>query len=169
GITTIMVTHDQEEALSMADRIVVMNKGRIEQVGTPLEIYRDPQTTFVVDFVGKVNLLDATVEAPGQLRVGDHAFACHALDAVRGRVHAYLRPEDIVARPIEPGDANVIDATIDKIEFLGPYCLVRALVAGLPQPLTVYLSLNYLSEMNLGVGSSLKLKILTERLRVFDR
>jgi ABC-type Fe3+/spermidine/putrescine transport system ATPase subunit len=57
GVTTIMVTHDQEEALSMADRIVVMNQGAIDQVGTPLEIYREPATPFVADFVGKVNML----------------------------------------------------------------------------------------------------------------
>ena len=57
GVTTIMVTHDQEEALSMADRIVVMNQGVIEQIGTPMEIYRDPATPFVADFVGKINVL----------------------------------------------------------------------------------------------------------------
>ena len=60
GITTILVTHDQEEALSMADRIVVMNHGAIEQIGTPLEVYRNPATPFVADFVGKTNLLPAT-------------------------------------------------------------------------------------------------------------
>ena len=59
GVTTIMVTHDQEEALSMADRIVVMNHGVIEQVGTPREVYRDPATPFVADFVGKINVLPA--------------------------------------------------------------------------------------------------------------
>ena len=56
GVTTIMVTHDQEEALSMADRVVVMNHGPIEQVGTPREVYREPATAFVADFVGKVNV-----------------------------------------------------------------------------------------------------------------
>ncbi len=57
GVTTVMVTHDQEEALSMADRIVVMHAGRIEQVGTPREIYEAPATPFVADFVGKINVL----------------------------------------------------------------------------------------------------------------
>ena len=68
GVTTIMVTHDQEEALSMADRIVVMNQGAIEQVGTPLEIYREPATPFVADFVGKMNFLrrHAAGARPGQ-------------------------------------------------------------------------------------------------------
>src|SRR5215216_3137921 len=58
GVTTVMVTHDQEEALSVADRIVVMNQGVIEQVGTPMQVYRDPTSPFVADFVGKINVLD---------------------------------------------------------------------------------------------------------------
>src|SRR5438067_10618876 len=70
GVTTIMVTHDQEEALSMADRIVVMNQGGIEQIGTARDIYETPATAFVADFVGKVNVLAATAEGRGRFRVG---------------------------------------------------------------------------------------------------
>jgi len=170
GVTTIMVTHDQEEALSMADRIVVMNQGVIDQVGTPLEVYREPATPFVADFVGKVNMLAGTIEGPGRVKVGSHSFGGAACNGSAGRaVKAYLRPEDIVARPIAEGDANVVDSRIDKIEFLGSYCLVRVAVAGLEGlPLTVYLSLNFLSEQNLREGSSLRLRILAERMRVFD-
>ncbi len=170
GVTTIMVTHDQEEALTMADRIVVMNHGVIDQVGTPLEVYREPATPFVADFVGKVNMLAGTVEAPGRVRIGAHSFACTACKGTAGKsIRAYLRPEDVVARPIAEGDPNVLDATIEKIEFLGSYCLVRVAAAGLEgQPLTVYLSLNYLSELGLAVGSALKLRLLAERMRVFD-
>ena len=69
GVTTIMVTHDQEEALSMADTVVVMNQGRIEQVGTPRQIYREPASAFVADFVGKVNVLSAVAEDAGRFRV----------------------------------------------------------------------------------------------------
>ncbi len=167
GITTIMVTHDQEEALSMADRIVVMNHGVIEQVGSPLEIYREPASPFVVDFVGKANVLEGKVTAPGSLLVGGMTFACEQCVDVGQTVKAYLRPEDIVARPIQAGDTNVIDALIEKIEFLGSYCLVRVSAVGLPMPLTVYLSLNFLAEQSLVQGSRLKLRILTERLRLF--
>src|SRR5713101_5258191 len=70
-VTTIMVTHDQEEALSMADRVVVMNHGVIEQVGTPQQIYRCPESAFVADFVGKVNVISAVAEGDGRFRVGD--------------------------------------------------------------------------------------------------
>jgi iron(III) transport system ATP-binding protein len=167
NVTTIMVTHDQEEALSMADRIVVMKHGVIEQVGTPMQIYREPATPFVVDFVGKANVLEGQVSAPGKLTVGGKTLDCAACTEPGRRVRSYLRPEDIVARPIEPGDPNVIEADIEKVEFLGSYCLVRVAANGLQVPLTVYLSLNFLAEQNLAAGSRLKLKILTERLRLF--
>jgi iron(III) transport system ATP-binding protein len=169
GVTTIMVTHDQEEALSMADRIVVMNQGAIEQIGSALEIYREPASPFVADFVGKVNVLAGTAEAGGRLRVGSLLLECNSSHSITGpSLRAYLRPEDIVARPIAPGDTNVLDARIEKIEFLGSYCLVRVAADGLGQPLTVYLSLNFLSEQGLAPGSELKLRILPERLRLFE-
>jgi iron(III) transport system ATP-binding protein len=166
GVTTIMVTHDQEEALSMADRIVVMNQGAIEQVGSALEIYREPASPFVADFVGKVNVLAGSAEG-GKLRVGSKVLECGGCSR-SGAFKAYLRPEDIIARPIAAGDSNVFDSRIEKIEFLGSYCLVRVATDGLGQPLTVYLSLNFLSEQNLEVGSALKLRILPDRLRLFD-
>jgi iron(III) transport system ATP-binding protein len=168
GVTTIMVTHDQEEALSMADRIVVMNQGAIEQVGAPLEIYREPASPFVADFVGKVNVLAGTAEAAG-LRVGSMLLDTNSEKPAPGRkLRAYLRPEDIVARPIAAGDSNVLDSRIEKVEFLGSYCLVRVATEALGQALTVYLSLNFLSEQALEPGSSLRLRILPERLRLFD-
>jgi iron(III) transport system ATP-binding protein len=164
GVTTIMVTHDQEEALSVADRIVVMNHGVIEQVGTPLEVYREPASPFVADFVGKVNVLPARVAA-GELMLGDLRIPYAGGDR---EARVYLRPEDVLARPIEPGDKNVFDARIEKIEFLGSYCHVHVGSPALQTSnLTVYLSLNFLSEQSLAVGSPLKLKLLPERIRVF--
>jgi iron(III) transport system ATP-binding protein len=164
GVTTIMVTHDQEEALSVADRIVVMNHGAIEQVGTPLDIYREPASPFVADFVGKVNVLPARV-ASGELRFGSLCIPCGGADR---EARVYLRPEDVLARPIADGDAHVFDASIEKIEFLGSYCHVRVASPALDaHKLTVYLSLNFLSEQSLAVGSPLKLKLLPERIKVF--
>ena len=165
GVTTIMVTHDQEEALSIADRIVVMNHGVIEQIGTPMDIYREPASPFVADFVGKVNVLPARLEQ-GMLRFGSMCLPCAGEDRELARV--YLRPEDVLARPIEPGDLHVFEAQIDKIEFLGSYCHVHVLSPALgAQKLMVYLSLNFLSEQSLQVGSTLTLKLLPERLKVF--
>ena len=83
-------------------------------------------------------------------------------------MQVYLRPEDVLARPIAPGDAHVFDARIDKIEFLGSHCHVHVTAQALqPHPLTVYLSLNFLSEQSLSEGSIVRLKLLPERLRVF--
>lgn len=167
GVTTIMVTHDQEEALSVADRIVVMNHGAIEQVGTPLQVYREPATPFVADFVGRINVLPAVLEAEGRVRTGPTSFRCSHAGAPGGAVKLYLRPEDVLAR-VAPGDDNVFDATIEKIEFLGSYCLVRVASPALgDSKLTVYLSLNFLAEQALEVGSVLPLKLMADRLRVF--
>ena len=164
GVTTIMVTHDQEEALSVADRIVVMNHGVIEQVGTPYDIYREPASPFVADFVGKVNVLPVRVVA-GEMRLGELCIPCAGADR---DARIYLRPEDVLARPIADGDAHVFDAVIEKIEFLGSYCHVHVAAPALqPHKLTVYLSLNFLSEQSLETGSSLKLRLLPERLKVF--
>ena len=168
GVTTIMVTHDQEEALSVADRIVVMNHGVIEQVGTPMEVYRDPATPFVADFVGKINVLTGRLHPGRDLRIGDSRFACEHDTETERDVKVYLRPEDVLARPIAPGDVNVFDGAIDKIEFLGSYCLVRVNAEAMgSEPITVYLSLNYLAEQGLEVGSRLPLKVLPERMRLF--
>ncbi|HEY6133294.1 MAG TPA: putative 2-aminoethylphosphonate ABC transporter ATP-binding protein [Rubrivivax sp.] len=168
GVTTIMVTHDQEEALSVADRIVVMNHGAIEQVGTPMQVYRDPATPFVADFVGRINVLPAHAESGHRVRVGATAFDCAHDCADGSEVKIYLRPEDVLARPIVAGDSNVFDAQIDKIEFLGSYCLVRVNSPALGEHrLTVYLSLNFLAEHQLEVGGRLPLRLMPERMRLF--
>ena len=179
GVTTVMVTHDQEEAFAVADRIVVMNQGCIEQVGSALQVYRDPATLFVADFVGRINALPATLQGGG-LRVGAQVFDCkHASLAghAEGReLRVYLRPEDVLARPaaagglssFAAGDPNVFEAQIDTIDFMGPYCLVRVHSDALgAQALTVYLSLNYLADAQLAVGSRLPLRLLPDRMRVF--
>jgi iron(III) transport system ATP-binding protein len=168
GVTTVMVTHDQEEALSVADRIVVMNQGVIEQVGTPLQVYRDPATPFVADFVGKINVLPGRLQPGRALQIGASRFECELDAEIERDVNVYLRPEDLLARPIAVGDANVFEAAIEKIEFLGSYChvCVRAAAIG-PQALTVYLSLNYLAEQGLEVGSRLPLRVMPERMRFF--
>ena len=133
GITTLYVTHDQEEALVLADRIVVMNRGRIEQIGTPEEIYRRPASRFVGSFVGTANLLEGdvlAVDRPGQrvriaLDLGDTAWArapSHWLSAIApgGRATILLRPEDLrFERPRDPEQENGIEVGFDSSAFLG--------------------------------------------------
>src|SRR5207248_36197 len=127
GVTTIMVTHDQEEALSMADCVVVMNQGRIEQVGTPQQIYREPATAFVADFVGKVNVISAVAEGNGRCRVGGVLIDSipGARDLTPGTaIKLYLRPEDVQVNGGVAGHAGAATAHVQKIEFLGAFCLV---------------------------------------------
>jgi iron(III) transport system ATP-binding protein len=168
GVTTIMVTHDQEEALAVADRIVVMNQGRIEQVGTPLQIYRHPASAFVADFVGRINALPAKLAADNRVHFAGAPFDCPHDGSAGSTVRVYLRPEDVLAQPIAPGDANVFDARIDKIEFLGSYCLVMVQADAFgEQPLWVTLSPNFLAERQLEVGALLTLRMLPERMHIF--
>ncbi len=126
GVTTIMVTHDQEEALSMADRVVVMNAGRIEQVGTPREVYEKPATPFVADFVGKINVLPAVAEGSGRFRVGSVSLALdHRQDIAAGtEVKLYLRPEEIGVHVNGHAAAGALAAKVAKVEFLGAFCMV---------------------------------------------
>ena len=153
----------------MADRIVVMNQGAIEQVGDAMQVYRDPTSLFVADFVGRINVLGATAIDTGRLRIGTHEFHCAHSFAQGRSLRVYLRPEDVLARPIPAGDPNVFEAQIEKIEFMGPYCLVRVGSAALAEhKLTVYLSLNYLAEAQLEVGSRMPLRVVPERMRIFE-
>jgi putative spermidine/putrescine transport system ATP-binding protein len=123
GITTIYVTHDQEEALSLSDRVVVMNEGRVEQVGTPFEIYNFPQTLFVASFVGTLNILQGEAVQPGSDRVlvdGQEIRTARPLPdgAENGRVTLALRPELLSLNGQETAE-NVLYGRVENISFLG--------------------------------------------------
>ena len=124
GVTTIMVTHDQEEALAMADRIVVMRDGEVEQIGTPEEIYRRPATPFVADFVGHMTFMDAIVTGPGRVRVDelDLLVANATPFAVGTPVRLAMRPEEVRTRSIGEDTPNRFEARIGDLAFLGSYC-----------------------------------------------
>lgn len=120
GVTAILVTHDQEEAMSISDRLIVMNLGSIEQVGPPREVYRHPATEFVANFVGRSNQFDGTVEHGGLVRVGSLVLRADAAAhmPVGARVRVLIRPEDI-----ELGGAstpNPLQLTLEDEEYLGP-------------------------------------------------
>lgn len=132
GITTIYVTHDQEEALSLSDRIVVMNVGVIEQVGTPFQIYNFPETAFVASFVGTLNAAIAEiVDCPnGLLRLDGIQLV--TADDLKGRqngerVRIAIRPERF-SFVTEEKKANVIDCKIENITFLGAIVRIQVLI-----------------------------------------
>jgi len=177
GKTAIYVTHDQSEAFAISDRIVVMNAGRVEQIGSQTDIYLRPRTGFVAEFIGANNALPGTVAAVEPAEEGaddvgaaapataEHRFTVTSGDltihgrssqpaAVGDRVVAYLRPEDLIV--LEDGEVggyrNVVDADIERVIFEGPTAQLRVRVAG--------------REMRVDVGGSKRLTLGEGRGRV---
>ena len=117
GITFIFATHDQEESLSISDTVVVMNEGRVQQIGTPLDIYNEPVNAFVADFIGESNILDGTMPEDYRVRIAGHTFTC--LDkgfAPNEEVDVVIRPEDVDIVPVERG---FLEGDVTSVTFLG--------------------------------------------------
>jgi spermidine/putrescine transport system ATP-binding protein len=117
GITFIHVTHDQEEAMTMADRIAVMNGGRIEQLGAPDELYERPTTPFVAGFLGISNMLPGTVVGPDSVRLADGTVVQAQVNGKSGAVSAGVRPEKITIG--DGGGANVLQGKVSESAYLG--------------------------------------------------
>jgi iron(III) transport system ATP-binding protein len=170
GITTILVTHDQEEALTMADRIVVMKEGAIEQIGTPAEVYLRPATPFAADFVGKTNLLPAVVSEARRIEVGAQRFECEVNGALAdgSGLRIFFRPEDVQVRGVNGSTPNSADAVIEKVEFLGAYSRVTFRLSGIDQVLHADLSTNDMSWFRVKPGDTMRVAIPPDRVRVFE-
>jgi len=123
GITFVFVTHDQEEALTMSDRVAVMSGGRVEQAGTPREIYEEPATLFVADFLGVSNLIDAEASADGEgcaLRVGERTLRATAgATGARGAVKAMIRPERVAVEPQGTAGDNRLPGMVERAVYVG--------------------------------------------------
>jgi iron(III) transport system ATP-binding protein len=169
GVTTIMVTHDQEEALTMADRIVVMNQGVIEQVGTPVEVYRRPASAFVADFIGTMNLRPGTVLGPGGVRFGRLDLACDAEPFGAGtRVTVAIRPEDIrVQDGATPGE-NAFEARILAMEFLGAFFRLDLVGDALgDQSLRADFAVDLVRRLGLEKGGLVQVALPRRRIRIY--
>jgi len=117
GITFIFVTHDQEEALSMSDTVVVMNEGKIQQIGSPIDIYNEPQNAFVADFIGESNIIDGIMKADYQASFAGHTFSCLDAGFAPGEeVDVVIRPEDV---DIVPPEKGMLQGTVTSVTFLG--------------------------------------------------
>ena len=117
GITFIFVTHDQEEALSMSDTVVVMSEGRIQQIGTPIDIYNEPKNAFVADFIGESNIVDGIMLRDRRVSFSGHVFDC--VDEgfeLKEPVDVVIRPEDI---DIVPEDKGMLRGVVTSVTFLG--------------------------------------------------
>ena len=117
GITFIYVTHDQEEALSMSDTVVVMNKGKIQQIGSPIDIYNEPKNAFVADFIGESNIIDGIMKADYKVTFARHTFECLDRGFAEGEeVDVVVRPEDVDIVPVERG---MVTGTVTSVTFRG--------------------------------------------------
>jgi ABC-type Fe3+/spermidine/putrescine transport system ATPase subunit len=161
GITTLYVTHDQAEALAISDRIVVMNGGRIEQIGDPGTIYRAPRSAFVADFLGAANIVDGRamgggiVDSPvGRFTIGE------ASASLSGQVTLSWRPEDM--KVVTDGSANIRDAVIRAVVFRGNFLELLVEVAG--HPLRAQLD----SDLSAREGDILSFAVPANRIRVVE-
>jgi sulfate transport system ATP-binding protein len=164
-VTSLFVTHDQEEALEVADRVVVMNRGRIEQVGTPQDVWEHPATPFVYGFLGDVNLLHGRATA-GQLQVGSWQIAApehvHAMDA---EAMAFVRPSDLTVAPYSAG-APGLAARLDRALVVGP--MARLELAPAEQPGLILDAHMPAAEFRaLGVREGDTVLVLPRKARVF--
>jgi spermidine/putrescine transport system ATP-binding protein len=124
GITFVYVTHDQEEALTMSDRIAVMSQGQVEQVGPPKEIYEEPATAYVADFLGVSNLMDASAEGVGdggcRVRLGDFDLvAGQGASKTVGACKVTIRPERLMVEPRGAGGDNRLPAMVERVVYVG--------------------------------------------------
>lgn len=167
GVTTIMVTHDQEEALTLADRIVVMNQGVIEQIGTPQEIYHQPTNAFVAGFVGSMNLLDAVVDTPNSVRVGERCIRLvktHGLPQ-HSAVRLAIRPEAVRLCAEDEVNCNGVQARLVDVEFMGAFLRVHCVLESGSHPLQVDLPMSDLAHLQ--QASCLQLHLPEQSLQVF--
>ena len=167
GVTTILVTHDQEEALTMADRIVVMNDSVIEQIGTPQEIYYRPASLFVASFIGAMNMLDAEVDGSGKLTTHGLSLTT-AAPLQQGRLTVCVRPEDV--RLLKPGETaeNALDVRIATVEFLGSLFRCETVPAnGIGPSLAVELPTATIQDLELRPGAQVRVSLPAAKLRTY--
>ena len=159
GITFIYVTHDQEEALTMSDTVVVMNGGYIQQMGTPEEIYNEPQNAFVADFIGDSNILDGVMVEDFVVKICDTVFPC--IDEGFGRnkpVDVVIRPEDILIK--KPGEGRLEGEVIHNV-FIGVHYEMEIMAGGfewLAQNTTSY-----------PVGMKVSLDVIPENIQIMNK
>ena len=136
GMTAIHITHDQEEAMALADRIICMRSGRIEQIGAPREIYRSPTNRYVADFIGSSNILEPhdVVAAPqgSQARFGATSLlSAHPLDPACMQPVVAVRVEAVELHDTAPAGPNVLEARVLKVTYLGGHSLYHLEAGGL--------------------------------------
>jgi iron(III) transport system ATP-binding protein len=171
GITTVFVTHDQEEALVMSDRIIVMNLGTIEQVGSPSEIYRSPASPFVADFVGMMNFIPGETNSdPRSVKCGSMILRTAEANPVGNNqpVTVAVRPEDIRLQVEDQDCENSINARVRAMEFLGSFHRLVLELEGLDNfPVVAEVSIHRMRYMSIQEGSLFPVQLPPEFLRIY--
>lgn len=169
GVTTVMVTHDQEEALTLADRIVVMDKGTIQQVGKPQDIYRHPANPFVAGFVGEMNFMTGIVTETGWVKCGQHHLRVPNLNGTTQgtAVRLAIRPEDIILNGDLNGDSseNTWSAIIEYHEFLGAFYRLRIKLDDIN--LIVDVPMTQARSLNFSDGQAIRVQLPSDLVRVY--
>ena len=159
GITFLYVTHDQEEALTMSDKVVVMNRGYIQQMGTPEEIYNEPENAFVADFIGDSNIVDGTMLEDRVVRICGKIFPC--IDEGFGKnkpVDVVIRPEDIIIG--KPG-SGIMDGVVTSNVFIGVHYEMCIEAGGFE-----WLAQNTVSYP---VGSRISIDVIPENIQIMNK
>ncbi|WP_113913561.1 putative 2-aminoethylphosphonate ABC transporter ATP-binding protein [Roseovarius dicentrarchi] len=169
GVTTIMVTHDQDEALSIADRIVVMRQGQIEQIGTPEEVFRHPATAFVAGFLGDMNFIPARVQSAGTVAVGDTVFEVPdtAPHAPGDAVSLCIRPADIMVGDFGDDTPNRLGATVRTVSFRGNFHQLSVRCPDLAEPLDIELRHQGEARRRMTEGTALDIALPPRKLVLF--
>jgi sulfate transport system ATP-binding protein len=170
-ITSVFVTHDQEEALEVADKIVLLNKGRIEQIGTPREIYDEPATSFAYSFIGAVNKFRGRVEG-GNVRIGEDTIPLSGTRVSEGEdVIAYARPHEIEIVTSSDDTRPGITATVSRLLKVGAITRVELLASNgvngttKPEFFEVELTASELTDLHLSAGQ--RVRLVSSRLQLF--
>jgi sulfate/thiosulfate transport system ATP-binding protein len=161
-LTAVLVTHDQEEALEVADRIVVMNEGRVEQIGTPEEVYDHPASPFVYNFLGRVNLFHARVH-DGRAHIGQVALDVPGHNSA-APVVGYVRPHEIELDRADPGDRHDVLAMVARIQAIGPIVRVELKQEGNDEVIEAEMSKERYQELRLIVGERVAVRPRNVRL-----
>lgn len=149
SVTTVFVTHDQEEAMEVSDRVVVMNNANIEQVGSPAEVYAQPATPFVYNFLGNVNLFQGRVKN-GRIEVHGSSWSLPATSQVSESAQVFVRPHELEISHVKPA-GNAIQAEIIHVNPAGPFVRIE-LKNGLQQPLLVEIPQDRFKELGISKG-----------------
>jgi sulfate transport system ATP-binding protein len=160
-VTTVLVTHDQEEALEVADRVAILNQGRMEQVGTPQSIYDKPASPFVYDFLGNVNLFNGRLLADLSSQ-GQAASTDESIHATIG----FVRPHELEVSRDLPQDSKAVAATVARIHAAGPQIRLELSIAGNGRPVTAELGRKQFEEMELATGDNVF--VWPQSIRLFD-